>query len=68
MYDTGRQAAGMKGSKAIMEEKKNLLTYACLLYTSSHNGSYKTADAEGDAGACVALQFYNVQTLSLIHI
>ena len=30
MYDTGRQAAGMKGSKAIMEEKKNLLTYAGL--------------------------------------
>ena len=26
----GRQAAGMKGSKAIMEEKKNLLTYAGL--------------------------------------
>ena len=30
MYDTGRQAAGMKGSKAKMEEKKNLLTYAGL--------------------------------------
>ena len=30
MYDTGRQAAGMKGSKVIMEEKKNLLTYAGL--------------------------------------
>ena len=28
-------------------------------------GSYKTADAEGDAGACVALQFYNVQTADL---